>query len=274
MKKHVPHDPFANLVLDEEEKLIEEATVLQKKNKQNYYVVTARDMAKKGRSLHSLAEKAREEGKFLEALQFTDQASLAYQKDADMLGLAEVQSSRQNIFKHLFRSTGDETFLILEKHSAQSAVDIAQKSGVAQALAIPLFNLGKYYLEVKDYVEAIECFEKAIANLKANPQNPHSRPAVIADIGGHLCFAQHFSGDEVALSKAMKLLAELEGLDEEPYSKAVWITGAHLRIAQMTVKKDPKLARKHLEFARKIINVDDSLVLRAEQLRVLEESLF
>jgi tetratricopeptide (TPR) repeat protein len=230
--------------------------------------------SKEGRRLHSLAELAREEGRFLEALEFTDQASLAYQKDGDIFGLAEVQSSRQSTFKHLFRSTGDFVFLILEKHSAQAAVDIAERSGISEALAIPFHNLGKYYAEVRDCARAAEFFSKAIENLKANPQNTHSRPAVIADIAGHLYWAQYHCGDESALQKAIDILEELKSLDEESYNKLVWITGAHLRIAEMTARTNPELAREHLELAREIINSDKRLVLRAEQLRNLETDLF
>ena len=75
-----------------------------------------------GRRLHALAEEARENGDFLKALEYTDQAALAYQKDNDLLGLSEVQSSRQSTFKHLYRQTEDAVFLVLEKHSAVAAV--------------------------------------------------------------------------------------------------------------------------------------------------------
>src|SRR3989344_6279272 len=120
--------------------------------------------SKVGRRLHGLAEDARESGRLLEALEFTDQATLAYQKDNDLLGLAEVQSSRQSTFKHLYRATNDKIFLILEKHAAESAVDVAEKSGIKEALGIPYHNLGKYYFEEQDYEKAAEAFNKAIEN--------------------------------------------------------------------------------------------------------------
>ena len=104
-------------------------------------------LSKKGRIIHAKAEEAREDGKFLDALKFTDEATLAYQIDKDYLGLAEVQSSRQSTFKHLFRETGDKNYLILEKHAAESAVDIAESSGIKESVAIPYHNLGKYYEE-------------------------------------------------------------------------------------------------------------------------------
>ncbi|HLC87734.1 MAG TPA: tetratricopeptide repeat protein [Patescibacteria group bacterium] len=128
-----------------------------------------------GRRLHRLAEDAREQGKFLEALELTDRATLEYAKNDDLLGLAEVQSSRQSTFKHLFRRTGKKVFLDLEKFAALSAVEIAQLSGINEALGIPYHNLGKYYFEVKDYGKAAEYFQKAIDNLKQFPSGRHSR---------------------------------------------------------------------------------------------------
>jgi hypothetical protein len=44
------------------------------------------------RQIHGHAEVAREQGKFLEALQFTDEALILYQEGKDDLGFAEVQS--------------------------------------------------------------------------------------------------------------------------------------------------------------------------------------
>src|SRR3989344_7393161 len=93
-----------------------------------------------GRRLHLQAELAREAGRLLEALEYTDKATIAYENDGDIFGLAEIQSSRQRTFKHLYRSTGDRLFSILEKHAAEAAVELAQKCVKLQALAIPYHN--------------------------------------------------------------------------------------------------------------------------------------
>ncbi len=225
-----------------------------------------------GRRLHARAEEAREAGKFLEALEYTDCATLAYQKDGDLLGLAEVQSSRQSTFKHLYRSTGDPVFLTLEKHAAEAAVEIAEKCGISEAVGIPYHNLGKYYSEVKEYEKAAEYFKKAIENLKKYPDNHHGRASVIADIAGHQYAAEYHTGDKTALDRALQALEDLQNSDESStYNKNAWVTGAHIRIAEMLVTDNPELAKKHVEEAQKILDSDNRQILRKEQLEKLRK---
>lgn len=227
-----------------------------------------------GRRLHALAEEARENGNFLKALEYTDQATIAYHTDGDLLGLAEVQSSRQSTLKHLYRHTEDEIYLVLEKHAALAAVEIAEKSGVKEALGIPYHNLGKYYFEVKDYANAAEAFKKAVANLTEFPSERHSRPSVISDIQGHQFTAEYHTGDKSALERAEKALEELKNAEEtSTYAKTAWLSGAHLRIAEMVLEDNPDLAREHLTKAKEIIEKDERQILRREQLEKLEQRL-
>lgn len=230
--------------------------------------------SKEGRRLHALAEETREKGLFLEALEYTDKATLAYQKDHDLLGLAEVQSSRQSTFKHLYRQTKDKVFLLLEKYSAQAAVEIAEESGIKEALGIPYHNLGKYYSEAGEYEKAVEAFRKAVENLTKFPSEKHSRPSVIADIKGHLHAAEYHTGDKSALGRAQEALEELEQSEEKStYNKNVWLSGARLRIAKMLAGDNPDLARKHAKVAREIIESDERLILRKHQLEELDQLL-
>lgn len=225
-----------------------------------------------GRRLHQLAEEARESGDFQKALEYTDQATIAYQQDGDLLGLAEVQSSRQSTFKHLYRHTEDEIYLIFEKHAALAAVEIAEKSGFKEALGIPYHNLGKYYFEIKNYTNAAEAFKKAVTNLTESPSERHSRPSVIADIQGHQFAAEYLAGDKSALERAKKALNELENAEEDStYAKNAWLSGAHLRIAEMVLEDNPSLAQEHLTKAKEIIEKDERQILRREQLKKLEQ---
>lgn len=230
--------------------------------------------SQEGRRLHRLAEDARESGDFLKALEYTDQATLAYQKDGDLFGLAEVQSSRQSTFKHLYRTTEDKVFLILEKHAAETAVEIAEKCGIKEALGIPYHNLGKYYFEAREYQKAGGAFKRAVENLTQYPSTRHSRASVVADIKGHRAASEYHAGDKTALDRALNALTELEN-SEEPnsYNKNAWVSGAHLRIAEMVSQDNLELAKKHLEEARRIIESDESLILRKNQLEKLEKKL-
>ncbi|OGH18745.1 MAG: hypothetical protein A3C22_00400 [Candidatus Levybacteria bacterium RIFCSPHIGHO2_02_FULL_37_10] len=229
----------------------------------------------KGRRLHALAEDAREGGDFLKALEYVDRATFAYQKDSDIVGLSEVQSSRQSIFKHLYRKTGDLAFLILEKHSAIAAVEIAEQSGIKEALAIPYHNLGKYYFEAKEYINASKYFKKAIENLETYPNNRHSRSSVIADIRGHQYAAEYHAGDKTALNRALDALKELKNSQEDStYNKNAWVSGAHIRIFQMIARDNLALARKHFGEATTIIGLDKRQILRKRQLEKLNQPIY
>lgn len=229
--------------------------------------------SQEGRKLHLQAEVARESGKLLKALEYTDQAIIAYTKDGDLLGLAEVLSSRQSTFKHLYRQTNDKVFLILEKYCALASVEVAKKSRIKEALAIPYHNLGKYYFEAKEYQKAAQAFKMAVENLIVYPKNRHSRPSVISDIKGHQYAAEYHLGDKTALERAEKVLEELEQVDEASYNKNAWLSGAHLRIAEMTAKSDMQLAKKHLKKAEEIIKQDKRQILRSKQLIALKKAL-
>lgn len=229
--------------------------------------------SKKGRRFHSLVETAREAGKLLKALEYSDQAILAYQKDGDLLGLAEVLASRQSTFKQLFRKTRDKVFLILEKYPAQASVEVAEKSGIKEALGIPYHNLGKYYFENGEYESAYKSFKKAVEYLTKFPGR-HTRPSVIADIQGHEYAAKYFTGDKSSLSFALKALKALENAQEEnSYNKNVWLSGGHIRIAKMLIHDNPKLAKAHLTKAEKIISSDKRLVLRKHEVEILKKKL-
>jgi tetratricopeptide (TPR) repeat protein len=227
-----------------------------------------------GRRLHAVAEETRERGDFAKALDLINQAIFAYQKDNDLLGLSEVLASQEITFKHLYRRTADPVFLILEKHAGLSAIGVAESSGQKEALALPYFNLGKFYAESKEYTEAAEFFRKALENLHTTPNERHGRPAVMADIAAHLAAAEYHSGDASALERMQLAISDLEKADEpDDYKKHVWLSGAHLRVAMMVKDDDNELAKKHVEAARKIIESDERLVLRKEQLEKVEKLL-
>lgn len=231
--------------------------------------------SKKGREIHQRAEEARENGRFLDALKFVDEATIVYLEDGDLLGLAEVQSSKQSTFKQLYRQTGDKNYLILEKYSAGTAVEIAEESGIKEALAIPYHNLGKYYEEAGEHRKAAEFFKKAVYSMKESPSKNHNRPAVIADIKGHQFAAEYLAGDRSALKRTEQALKELIESNEKQISKYnydVWISGAHLRIAEMLREDIPKKAKDHLRKAKEVIDDNPDLKLRKIQWEKLAET--
>lgn len=230
--------------------------------------------SRQSREIHGKAEEARENGRFIDALKYCDKATLQYIKDDDLLGLAEVQSSRQSTFKQLYRQNGNKNYLILEKYAALSAVEIAEGSGIKEALAIPYHNLGKYYEEAGEHQKAVEFFKKAVLNMRNNPPSMHNRPGVIADIEGHQYSSEYLAGDKTALEKAEQALKDLEKSGEDKISRYnfdVWVSGAHLRIVKMLMTDDPETARKHLQKAKEVIDKNPDLKLRADQWKKLKD---
>ena len=216
-------------------------------------------------SIHVKEEQARESGNFLEALRLSDEATLLYQKEGDVVGLAEIQSARFEIFKHLFFETNDKSFLILGKMSAKAGVKIAENSGKTEALAIPLFCLAKALTLLKKHEKAQEKYQEALEVL---PQSHQNRPSVEADIKIHKAICSIEMGNSGGENDALQAISDLEGSDEQKYEKDVWISGAYLKLAEALS------SREYLEKAKAIIDASPELVLRKKQLEKLTASLF
>lgn len=70
-------------------------------------------------------------------------------------------------------------------------------------------------------------------------------------------------------------MKNLEAAEEDSYNKNVWVSGAHMRIAEMYMAAGDradniKLVGEHIRHAEEIISGDDRLVLRKEQLDKLK----
>ncbi len=227
----------------------------------------------KARQIHGQAEQARENGDFQKALQLSDQAMIAYQKEGDSQGFAEVLSSRFLTLRHLYEETNDQNYIILAKHTVIASVEIGRKSGNPKSLALPLFNLAKSQEILEENEEACKSYQEALDNMTNNPPDQHNRPAVLADIKIHLYISQAKNGDQSSLEKAIDALKELESSDEEKYNKDVWLSGAHMKLAEILSVTNPKAAKEHLQKAKVIIDNNPDLKLRAKQLEKLTEKL-
>lgn len=217
-----------------------------------------------GKTQHIEAEKARENGDFLEALKYSDDAFLSYQSEGNIIGMTEVLCSRFITFKHLFEKTNDKSFLILGKFEAKAAVKIAKKSEKEEAYAIPLFNLGKAYSLLEKYDKASEKYQEALDYLPKSPQN---RPGVRADITIHKEIISLKNGDQSAVERIEQAVEELKNSNENTYEKDVWVSGAYLKLAQQTSNKE------YLDKAREIIEVNPDLKLRKQQLEKISSKL-
>ena len=247
-----------------------------------------------GRKLHGLSAQSRESGDPIKALELNVDAMIAYSDDKDRLGFAEVQADRAISLDHLARKTSDPFFhqgyLILAKNAAQSAVELAEESGDSKALAIPYLRFGKALEDLNKIPEAVEAYQKAFQNMTQNPPENHNRAAVLADVKVHLYSAMYENGQKEALKdleEAIRSFDEVEVLsdtqfeaqgkqlkyNQEPsYNYNVWVSGAHLKMASILKDDDPQKAEEHLHKAEEIINLDNRLTLRHEQLEKITSS--
>ena len=227
----------------------------------------------KARDIHGLAEHAREEGDFLGALTHIDEATLLYSDEHDRLGLSEIQGSRFLTLRHLFEKTGDTNFLVLAKHAAMSAVEIAEKSGIKEALALPLFNLAKAHESLNEIPEAVELYKRSVLEMEANPPALHNRPAILNDMKVHQFVCEYKNGRKDALSYAESTVSLIENdKDEVRYTKDVWSSGGHMKIAEVLKNDNLDLAKDHLQKAKEIIDANPDLVLRKAQWEKLSKT--
>ncbi len=217
---------------------------------------------------HVQAEEEREQGNLLESLELTDKAMIGYGEEENIHGFTEVQVSRANTFKHLFQQTNNTNYLVVALYNLQAALEIAKSAGKKEDLAMIYQGMGKILEQLERYSEAAEAFQWAVNYLISNPPGEHNRPGVLADFKGHLAIAQYRAGDKSALARAEDALKELMVSGEDKvsdYNYNVWLSGAHMRIAEVVRDIDPSLAKEHLQVAKKIIDLDPRLTLRKGQ---------
>lgn len=228
-----------------------------------------------GRKLHGQAAHAREEGRHLEALKLQDEAMLAYQKDNDFLGLAEVLADRSLVLRHLAEETGDKNWLYIAKAEMEASVQITKNSGDKTAAALPLYNLAKIYDSLEAYPESVKIYQEAVNNMENNPPALHNRPAVLSDMKIHLNCVEYKSGDKSALERMLQNIKELEESNEQEISKYnfdVWLSGAHMSVAEMLKEDGPAKAKEHLQKAKTIIDANPDLKLRKQQWEKLAQT--
>ncbi len=224
--------------------------------------------SKRGREVHAQVEHTREAGDFWESIKIAQDAIRIYEEEKDYLGLSEIHGSISLAYRHLYRKTSEKNFLVLAEGAATVGIEIAKINGLLEAVALPTFNLAKVQEELGQLGEASVTYQGAVDAFIKNPPESHNRPGVIADMKVHLYTCKYKAGDKSALDEALVSLKELEESDEKTVSKYnydVWLSGGHMRIAEMLEKDDLGKAKEHLEEAKVIIFSNPELKIRKEQ---------
>lgn len=206
---------------------------------------------------HQQAEQAREHQDYQVALELAVDSEFSYGEAGDVIGLSEVQATKALTYRQLFKSSKTGYFLVLAKHAALAAVEIAKNSGIKEAMALPVFNLAKVYEEIEELDQAIKLYEEALSYIIDNPPVHHDREAVKLDFKLHLLIARLRKGERGIEAEIVETLTKLEADNKESkYNKNVWVSGGYLKMAEILKEF------KYLDIARKIIESDDRLKLR------------
>jgi tetratricopeptide (TPR) repeat protein len=214
-----------------------------------------------GHDIHGKVEQTREAGNFWDALKLSYDAIKAYLEEKDYQGLSELHGSIAITYRHIYNQQEDKTdktCLLLAAQSATTGIEIAKFHNLDTGVSMPTFNLAKVQEELGQYGEATETYQDAVdAFMATPPTNDNNRAGVLADMKIHLYTCAFKAGDQSALPKALDAITELENSNEKTVSKynfVVWMSGAHMKIAEMLKEKDVDLAKKHLDEARKLID--------------------
>src|SRR5437016_4444882 len=106
-----------------------------------------------------------------------------------------------------------------------------------------------------------------LIEIQKNPPESFNRAGVLADMKVHWYTCMYKAGDKSGLDRALMAVKDLEVSDEKTVSKYnydVWLSGAHMRIAEMLKEDNLEEAKKHLQMAKEIIDTNADLKLRAE----------
>lgn len=221
-----------------------------------------------GRGLHTKAANLREEGKFFDSIKLIIDAIRYYEKDGDFIGLTDALGDAVLSFRHLYFETKEISYLILALSHAQAVVAIAREKDLKGDLSRPLFNLGKVEEDLKNYKEAQDVYLEAIKLFESQNPTKHNRSGVLADMKIHLAVAKYKSGEKLAFGEALAAISDLEKSDEREISKYnydVWLSGAHMKLAEMLKNDDPDKAKDHSMKAKKIIDANPDLKIRRKQ---------
>lgn len=224
---------------------------------------------KSAKDLHSKGAGLREKDKHLEALQVLTLAIAKYQEEEDYGGMVDALKDRVLTWKHVALLTNDASLKILARKDAETMLEITKEFDLEDKYHTSYFRLGEISMIEERYDDAVKHYEKSL-EVYRGPL------AERGDYRYHLGEAIFKTGDEErGKQTVLEGLKEIrEGASElDPFLIHVWESGAHMRLAELLGKTEPREAKKHLEMAKEIVGSDEKLVIRRRQIKELEEKL-
>lgn len=218
--------------------------------------------ATSGTELHKEADKVREEGKSLLAIDLYNQAIVRYQEAKDYASIMGALTGRLLSWKHLFYKTEDKIYAIFVKKEAETMLEVAKAYDLLDRLYLIHYLNGTSAILLKDYSSAEIEFSQAI---ELYP----SENAEKGDWRAHLGDAMYRNGKKEegkkTILEGVKIIKERSS-QIDSFLFNVWVSGAYLRLAKLLRIDDPAESQLFFNQAREIIDSDNRLVIRKQQL--------
>lgn len=221
------------------------------------------------KKLHATGAELREKDMHEEAVIRLSLALIYYQKRKNYKGMVDVLKDRTLIWKHYFLLTNDEVYVVLAQKDAESMLEIAKEKELKDKISTSYFRLGEVSMLIKNYEDAIQHYKRSIKHY-VGPES--ERGDFIYHLGEALYEVGKRKEGRQKLLEGLRIIQENK-TEVDPFLIHVWESGAHMRIAFCLSKDEPKEAKKHFMEAKKIIELDQKLVIRRRQLKELKKKL-
>lgn len=221
-------------------------------------------------TLHAQANTLREQGRSAEALGKYEQAQVEYLTQENLEFVVNVQLEKAIVYKHLYQATNRSIwYAILADHAVATAQAWGERLELSvEQVSLLAFHQGETKLMRGEYEAAKTAFAQAIEIL---PPDHY----LIGNHRAHLALALAATGKgEQALEVMDLALREIASQTQtDQYTKNVWISGAHLRLAIILASLGQTAAATDaLNQASQVIEAHD-LGVRRQQLEQLRSTL-
>ncbi len=231
--------------------------------------VTGSAFAANGIEIQKEADILREEGKSLNAIDVYNQAIVRYQEDKDYSNMMAALTGRLLSWKHLFYKTEDKIYAIFVKKAAEEMLEIAKEYNLLNRLYLIHFLNGTSAILLKDYSSAEIEFKKAV---KLYPFDNAEKGDWIAHLGDAMYRNGKKEEGKNMILQGVSLIKE-RSCQIDSFLFNVWVSGAYLRLAKLLKTDNLEESKSFLNQAKEIIDSDNRLVIRKQQLDAFMKNL-
>lgn len=208
------------------------------------------------------ADILREEGQSLKAIDLYNYAIVSYQTDHDYINMMGALTGRLLAWKHLFYKTEDHIYAIFVKKEAEAMLEIANEHKLLNKFYLIHFLNGTSAILLEDYPDAEKEFRQAV---ELYPFDNAEKGDWMAHLGEAMYRnGKKEEGKNMILQGVQKIQEKSSQIDSFVFN--VWVSGAYLRLAKRLKPDHAEASQSFLNQAKKIIDSDERLVIRKQQL--------